>query len=206
MKVQFFDLASKLKFKKYTVVEKGSINLEVIKTRNELSVIGKNGIGFLLSAVFIWSIITVIFAQSIEIYQKNIYMLFSTGLMFPLSVGISQFIKADWKLKNNQIGNLGLYLNLAQIIYFPILFWGIINSPNDAIMLFAIITGAHFFPYGWFYNAKPYYIMAPIMSFFIMFLGLYLNGENLWLISFSMVILLLVIILWLYLDYKRKIK
>lgn len=185
---------------------KGGINLEVIKTRNELSVRGKNGIGFLLSAVIIWSIITVIFTQSIEIHQKNIYMLFSTGLMFPLSVGISTLIKADWKLKNNPFGNLGLYLNLAQLSYFPILFWGIANSPNDAIMLFAIITGAHFFPYGWFYNAKSYYIMAPIISFLIMFLALYLNGEKLWLVSFSMVILLFALILWLHLDYRRKIK
>ena len=117
-------------------------------------------------------------------------MLFSTGLMFPLSVGISTLIKADWKLKNNPLGNLGLYLNLAQIIYFPILFWGMIKSPNDAIIFFAIITGAHFFPYGWFYNAKAFYVMAPMISVVIMFLGLYLNEENLWLVPFSMVILL----------------
>ena len=133
-------------------------------------------------------------------------MLFSTGLMFPLSVGISTIIKADWKLKNNPLGNLGLYLNLAQIIYFPILFWGIIKSPNDAIIFFAIITGAHFFPYGWFYNAKAFYVMAPMISVVIMFFGLYLNEENLFLVPFSLVILLLFLILWLHLDYKRKIK
>jgi asparagine N-glycosylation enzyme membrane subunit Stt3 len=72
-------------------------------------------------------------------------------------------------------------------------------------MLFAIITGAHFFPYGWFYNAKPYYVMAPIISFFIMLLGLYLDGENLWLEPLSMVVLLLFLILMIHLDYKRKV-
>jgi hypothetical protein len=180
--------------------------LKLNEVRNELSVRGKNGIGFLFSAIVIWSIITIIFLQSIDMYQKNIYMLFSTGLMFPLSVGISTIIKADWKLKNNPLGNLGLYLNLAQIIYFPILFWGIIKSPNDAIIFFAIITGAHFFPYGWFYNAKAFYVMAPMISVVVMFLGMYLNEENLWLVPFSMVILLLFLILWLHLDYKRKIK
>lgn len=178
--------------------------LELYETRKELSVKGKNGIGFLLSASVVWSIITIIFLQSIETDQKNIYMLFSTGLMFPLSVGISTLIKADWKLKNNPLGNLGLFLNLAQLIYFPILFWGIIKSPNDAILFFAIITGAHFFSYGWFYNAKPYYIMSPIISVVIMLLGLYLNGEHLWLIPFSMPILFLFLIFWLYLDYKNK--
>ncbi|WP_026906829.1 DUF7010 family protein [Paucisalibacillus globulus] len=180
--------------------------MEVNKVRDELSVRGKNGVGFLFSGIVIWSIITIVFLQSIEMQQKNIYMLVSAGLMFPLSVGISTLIKADWKLENNPFGNLGLYLNLAQIIYFPILFWGIIKSPNDAIIFFAIITGAHFFPYGWFYNAKAYYVMAPVTTIVVMLLGLYLNGENLWLIPFSLTIFLLFLICWLHLDYKRKIK
>ena len=179
--------------------------MELNRVRNELSIRGKNGIGFLSSAVVIWSIITIIFLQSIEIYQKNIYMLVSTGLMFPLSVGISTLIKADWKLENNPFGNLGLYLNLAQIIYFPILFWGIIKSPDDAIIFFAIITGAHFFPYGWFYNTKAYYVMAPVISVIIMFVGLYLNKENLWLIPFLITFFLIFLIYWLQLDYKKKI-
>ncbi|MDT8860232.1 hypothetical protein N0O92_08295 [Alkalihalobacillus sp. MEB130] len=178
--------------------------MEINNIRNELSVKGKNGIGFLLSAVFIWLIITIIFLQPIETHQKNIYMLFSTGLMFPLSVWISTIIKADWRLKNNPLGDLGLYLNLAQIIYFPILFWGIINHPSDAIVYFAIITGAHFFPYGWFYNARPFYVMAPIISVIIMILGLYLNGEALWFIPLCMVLLILLLIIWLRLDYKSK--
>jgi len=174
------------------------------KTRNELSVRGKNGIGFLLSACAIWSIVTIIFFQSLEIHQKNLYMLYSTGLMFPLSVGISTLIKADWKLKDNPFGNLGLFLNFAQLMYFPILIWGIIKSPNDAIIFFAIITGAHFFPYGWFYNALPYYVMAPIISVLILLLGLYLNGENIWLIPLFTTVLFLFLTFWLFLDYKKK--
>lgn len=185
--------------------ERWKIALELYETRNELSVRGKNGIGFITSAFIIWSIITIIFLQSTGTYQKNIYMLFSTGLMFPFSVAISTLIKADWKFENNPLGGLGLYLNIAQLIYFPILFWGIIKSPNDAIMLFAIITGAHLFPFGWLYNSKPYYIMAPVISVTVMFLGLYLNGDNLWLIPFSVAILLLVLIYLLYIEYKRKI-
>jgi hypothetical protein len=178
--------------------------LELNKTRNELSVKGKNGIGFLLSAFVIWSIITIIFFQSIEIQQKNIFMLYSTGVMFPLSIAMSALIKAEWKFKNIPLAKLGLFLNLAQIIYFPILIWGMIKSPNDAVMIFAIIIGAHFFPYGWLYNAKPYYIMAPVISVVILALGLFLNGENLWLIPLSMAIILLILLFLNYLDYKKK--
>ncbi|WP_420844543.1 DUF7010 family protein [Lysinibacillus composti] len=174
------------------------------ETRKELSKRGKNGIGFLLSAFVIWSIITIIFLQRIEISHKNIYMLYVTGLMFPLSVGISNLVKADWKLKNNPLGNLGLFLNLAQIIYFPILFWGMINHPNDAIVFFSIITGAHFFPYGWFYNVKAYYVMAPMISVVIMFLALFLNGNYLWVIPLTMALFLIILIVWIHLDYKNK--
>lgn len=179
--------------------------LELNKTRNELSINGKNGLSFLLSAIVVWSIITVIFLQSINISQKNLFMLYTTGIMFPLSIGLSTVLKVDWQFKNNPLGQLGLFLNLAQIIYFPILFWGMIKSPNDAIIFFAIITGAHFFPYGWFYKARAYFVMAPVIALIIMFAGLYLNNENLWLIPFLMVICLLCLCFWLYLDYKAKI-
>ncbi|MFC4401707.1 DUF7010 family protein [Gracilibacillus xinjiangensis] len=172
--------------------------------RNEISVKAKNGIGFLLAAIVIWSIITIIFLLPIDIQKKNIYMLISTGIMFPLSVGISTMIKADWQLKNNPLGNLGLIFNFAQLIYFPILFFGMITNPEDAIIFFAIITGAHFFPYGWFYNTKVYYIMAPVISVVIMVLGLYLDAEHLWGISLSVVILFFLLIFLLIRDYKKK--
>jgi len=178
--------------------------LEVNEIRNELSVKAKNGIGFLLAAIVIWSIITIIFLLPVDIQQKNIYMLITTGIMFPLSIGMSTMIKADWQLKNNPIGNLGLIFNFAQLIYFPILFFGMITNPEDAIIFFAIITGAHFFPYGWFYNAKPYYIMAPIIAVIIMMLGLYLNEEQLWVISLSVVVLFLLLIFLLIINYKKK--
>lgn len=178
--------------------------MELNEIRNEISVKAKNGIGFLLAAIVIWSIITIIFLLPVDIQQKNIYMLITTGIMFPLSIGISTMIKADWQLKNNPIGNLGLIFNFAQLIYFPILFFGMITKPEDAIIFFAIITGAHFFPYGWLYNAKPFYIMSPVIALVIMMLGLYLDGEHLWGISLSVVILFLLLIFLLIIDYKKK--
>ncbi|PID06642.1 MULTISPECIES: hypothetical protein [unclassified Sporosarcina] len=174
--------------------------------RKDLSIKGRNGISFLLSASIIWLIITIIFMQSIEIAQKNIWMLFSTGLMFPLSVGVSYILKADWKFETNALGSLALYLNLAQIIYFPILFWSMLKSPHDAIMIFAIITGAHLFTYGWLYYAKPYYIAAPIIAVGMMFLGLYTTTDNLWLIPFSMMGLLFMLSMALNMSYRKLVK
>src|SRR5699024_220923 len=180
--------------------------VDINKVRDQLSVESKNGIGFLLSAIVIWFIITIIFLQSFSFDQKNLYMLISTGLMFPLYVAISHLLKADWKLENNPFGQLGLHLNIAQIIYFPILIWGILKSPDMAIMFFAIITGAHLYPYGWLYHAKAYYILAPIISVMIMMMGLLLSPRKNWLIPLAMVVFIALLVICLCLDYKSKMK
>ncbi|PWU69255.1 DUF7010 family protein [Gracilibacillus dipsosauri] len=185
--------------------KEGEISLQINDLRKRLSISGKNGVSFLLSAVIIWLIITIIFLQPITLELKNIYMLFSTGLMFPLSMGLSNLLKADWKFEGNPLGKLGVFLNIAQLVYFPILFWAIGKSPEEAIIFFSIITAAHFFPYGWFYLSRPYFIMAPIVSFAIILIGWNLNQNELWLIPFSMIIFLLILTILLYIDYRKKL-
>ena len=119
--------------------------MNITALQNELSVKNKNGMAFLLSAVLIWTIITIVFLLPLPLQEKNIYALLSTGLVFPLAVLLSKIIQADWKSANNPLGDLGLYLNLAQLMYFPIIFWALTYSPAEMLMFFAIITGAHFF-------------------------------------------------------------
>ena|SRR5690625_1252668 len=184
------------------IKEKYILNLEDI--RKDLSIRGKNGIGFLSSGLIVWAIITVIFTLQIGVYEKSIFMLFATGLMFPLSLGISHIMKADWKIEGNPLAILGMYLNIAQIIYFPILIWAIGKRPEEAVIFFAIITSAHFFPYGWFYHTKSYSIMAPLMALLIMLIGWNIGSDQLWLVPLIMVICLFVLILWIQKDYKNK--
>lgn len=126
--------------------------------------------------------------------------------MFPLSLGISRIMKVDWKLEGNPLAPLGLYLNLAQIIYFPILIWVIGKRPEEAVIFFAIITSAHFFPYGWFYHTKSYSIMAPLMALVIMLIGWTIESAKLWLVPLVMVIFLFILVLWIQKDYKDKSK
>lgn len=176
-----------------------------MKIRHELSIKGKNGISFLSSAVVIWIIITVIFLLPFELEFKNMLTLFSTGLLFPLSIALSHFMKADWKFDKIPLGTLGLFLNLAQLVYFPILVWALAKNPADMVVFFSIIAGAHFYPYGWFYAAKPYYFMAPFMAIVVMVVGWTLEPKELWLVPAAMVLMLIVLILLLYLDWKRKV-
>jgi hypothetical protein len=70
-------------------------------------------------------------------------------------------------------------------------------------VMLGIITGAHFFPYSWFYKNMAYAIMGGVISFGLMvlyFLDVTINVSLLFIIG-SLVILAF----WLFLDYKRKL-
>ncbi|WP_245780792.1 DUF7010 family protein [Gracilibacillus orientalis] len=178
----------------------------MLELKRDASVKGKNGIAFIMAATIIWLAITVVYSQTIPLQTKNIILLFLTAFLFPLALAVSAMVKADWKLADNPLGMLGLFLNLAQFMYFPIIFWAFIQSPKEMIIFFAVVTGAHFFPYGWFYEAKPYYIFAPIISVSIMLAGWRMEESQLWIIPLMMMIFLTILSLFLYGDYKSKVK
>lgn len=179
--------------------------MNVDELRFELAIKSKNGTAFLFAATIAWSIILVIYLLPIEISSKNILTLYVTGILFPLAILISKVIKADWKIDENPFSKLALFLNLAQLMYFPILFWSLAKSPSQMVVFFAIITGAHIFPYGWLYKSKAYTIMAPVISTTILLIGWNIDSSNLWYIPLSMIGFLIVLNLWLYIEYYRKI-
>ncbi|WP_100398101.1 DUF7010 family protein [Bacillus sp. FJAT-44742] len=170
----------------------------------KMSVDGKNGISFLLSGLGVWAAITLIFVLPLDLYYKNILMLLSTGLMFPLSIAISKGLKADWKFLNNPLGDLGVYFNVGQFLYFPIIFWAFAHNPSMMVIFFAVITGAHFFPYGWLYDSKPFYVLSPIMSIIPIVIGWNINEGALWYVPLTFAILLALLIFLLIKDYKKK--
>lgn len=180
--------------------------MNINELRDELSIRCKNGLPFLLSATILWSIILIVFLMPYEIMNKNILTLYSTSIMFPLAIVISKVIKAEWRVNDSPLGMLGLYINLAQLMYFPILAVTFYKNPNQMIIFFAVITGAHLFPYGWYYNAKAYMIMAPIISILVIIIGWNVDISRLWLIPLSMIVSLIVLNIWLYIEYRVKLQ
>lgn len=71
------------------------------------------------------------------------------------------------------------------------------------VLFFAIITGAHLFPFGWLYNTKAYYVMAPVTSVGVMLIGWALS-DILWAIPLSMIGFLAILATWLYRGYLAK--
>ncbi|MGL5353340.1 MAG: DUF7010 family protein, partial [Clostridium sp.] len=172
--------------------------MNINELKNELSIKCKSGLAFLLSGTFVWCIIFIIFLLPYEIKTKNILTFFCTGIMFPTSILISRVIKSEWKLNDNPLGMLGLYLNLAQFMYFPILFFSFSKNPEQMIIFFAVITGAHLFPYGWFYNTRSFMIIAPAISVVVAFIGYNIEVSNNWAIPLVVIIFLIILDTWIY--------
>lgn len=178
----------------------------LVKIRDNFSLRGKNGLPFIMSAVVVWGLITVVFLLPFDLWKQNVFMFWCTGLMFPLSMLMAKLLNAEWKFtKDTPLADLGLLFNIAQLVYFPILFLAFANSPKEMLIYFAIITGAHLFPYGWFYRTSVYYLFAPLMAIFMMVLGFIIEGQ-LWLVPLAMVLLLSLMCFLLWNDYKRKLQ
>ena len=172
--------------------------------RLKLSVKSKNGIDFILSAAIVWSLITYIWSLESTAYNKAVFTFMVGGMMLPLALGFSKIFKTTWKNKENPLQPLGLWLNLAQLFYFPFLIFTLIRMPDHFAMVYVIITGAHFFPYGWFYKTIWYVIFSGIIAAGALFLGLTLSEESTHFIPLFMVGCLLLLFTVLFLDYRKK--
>ncbi|QTA38572.1 hypothetical protein JYK00_03400 [Thermosipho ferrireducens] len=178
------------------------MNLKELK--EELSVKCKNGVAFLSSAVVVWAVMLMILVSKFTLETKNSLILWSTALLFPLAMAFSKLFKAQWKVDSNPLSILGFYLNIAQLVYYPIVVWAMIRRPEEMIIFLGIITSAHLFPYGWYYNTKVYMIMSIFMSVSILLIGLRTDVETLWIIPLFMISFLVILVVLLYKDYMRK--
>ena len=90
--------------------------------------------------------------------------------------------------------------------YFPFLILTMIKMPDYFIMVYAIITGAHFFPYSWFYKTNWYAIFAGIIAVGVLVLGLNLPNDKMYFVAIFTSILLLILTICLYFDTTKKLK
>lgn len=174
------------------------------KLRIELSVKAKNGMDFTLAASIIWMAIAFVWTLEYRAYDKSILTFIVGGLMLPLAFLFSKLLKTSWTNKDNPLEPLGLWLNFAQLFYFPFLIFTLVRMPEYFAMVYVIITGAHFFPYAWFYKTVLYAIFAGIISIGAMLLGLYLPLEKMYLIPLFMSASLIFLTVLLYLDSNKK--
>lgn len=174
------------------------------KLRIELSIKAKNGLDFTCSASIIWLAISYIWTLSNTPYNKSILTFYVGIIMLPLAFLLSKVFKTTWTIKSNPLQPLGLWLNFAQLFYFPFLFFTLSKMPDYFAMVYVIVTGGHFFPYSWFYKNSLFAIAAGISVVGALFLGINLPADKVYIIPLFFSSVLAILTVLLYFDYKRK--
>ena len=171
----------------------------------EIQVNAKNGIDFILSAGIVWSLIAYVWTFEFTSYEKSVITLMVGAILLPMAYGFSKIFKTNWKVKDNPLQPLGLWLNFAQLIYFPFLIFILIKYPDYFIMTYAIITGAHLFPYAWFYDEIGYAIWAIFISLGSLILMLNVEPKMTWTVPLFTAILFFLFAIWIYIRINRRI-
>jgi hypothetical protein len=169
----------------------------------ELSVKAKNGLDFILAASIVWAAIAFVWTLPNPPALNGFITFFVGAAVLPLAWVFSKLLGTTWTIVHNPLQPLGLWLNFAQLFYFPILLLMYSKHPAQFIMTYGIITGAHFFPYAWFYKAKPYAVMAGVIAVGCLLLGLLTSEANLYLIPVFVACALVVLGCLLYVSYRH---
>lgn len=173
------------------------------KLKLEIQVQAKNGIDFIVSAGILWLIIVLIWLQEFSSYNKSVFTFILASAMLPLAFCLSKAFKTNWKIKNNPLQPLGLWLNFAQLVYFPILFFVLIKYPDHFILVYAIITGAHLFPYAWFYDEAGYAAASILISIGSFIIALFFDSTMSWLIPLFTSISLFILAISIFIRLKK---
>lgn len=133
----------------------------------------KRGLPFISASVPLWLAILVIHISSLPILTKNLYTFCCSASLVPLAYFIAKVIGVDFQNKDNPLSKLGLIFTVNQIFYLLIVMWIYAAMPDKMVMVYAMVFGAHLFPFGWLYQSKTYYILSVIVPIGVLVLGLY---------------------------------
>lgn len=174
------------------------------KLKQEIQLKAKNGIDFILAAAVTWFVIFLIWKLSgANSYEKSVFTFIFGAMLIPLALLFSKILKTNWKIKDNELQPLGLWLNFAQLIYFPFLIFILLKYPDYFIMAYSIITGAHLFPYAWFYDQMGYAVAAVIISVVSMMIALIVLPANIFIIPLFTSISLLLLGIWIFIGNRK---
>lgn len=174
------------------------------KWKTDIQFQAKNGIDFILSAGILWLVISFIWTLEYTSYNKSIFTFMIGAVLLPLAFGLSKILGTNWKVKDNPLQPLGLWLNFAQLIYFPFLIFILIKNPDYFIMAYAIITGAHLFPYAWFYDEIGYAICAVILSVGSLLIALNSEAVTMWVVPLFTSLILFLLAGWILIRNKKR--
>ncbi|MBQ7942957.1 MAG: hypothetical protein IJ326_02710 [Lachnospiraceae bacterium] len=130
----------------------------------------KRGIHFIIASVILWIGISIIRVLDLPVMMQNMLTFCMSTPLMPIAYLMSKLLRIPFQDKENPLSVAGIILAVAQIPYLLIVMWVYSAMPDKMVMVYAMVTGAHFLPYGWYYRSKAYYafgVMIPIVSLVI---------------------------------------
>lgn len=132
----------------------------------------KRGLHFIAASVVIWAAILMVELTTLSVEAKNLLVFCCSAPMLPLAYLLSRVLKIDFVNADNPLSRLGLIMSVNQILYILIAMWVFAAVPDKMLMVYAMIFGAHLFPYGWLYASRTYYVFAALIPLLSLLLGL----------------------------------
>lgn len=139
--------------------------------RKDVALNQKCGLPFILASVLIWIMIAVVTGLKLDITLKNTIVFCCSCPLMPLAWLFGKLLKVNIFDKTNPLGKLGFTFTMNQMIYLLIVMWVFKSSPENMVMVYAMVFGAHFLPYSWLYKTKAYLVAAIVIPFVALFAG-----------------------------------
>lgn len=136
----------------------------------------KRGIHFIIASVVLWIGISVIRMLDVPILMQNMLTFCMSAPLMPLAYLISKILGIPFQDKENPLSAMGIVLAVAQLPYLLIVMWVYRAAANYMVMVYAMVTGAHFLPYGCYYKSKVYYGFGVVIPIITLMLGCRFNS------------------------------
>ncbi len=125
-------------------------------------------------------------------------------LLIPLALLFPNYLKQHGQTLLTHYNRWDFGWILHNYFIFPFDFFSLIKLPDYFVMVYAIITGGHLFPYAWFYKTNLYAVFAGILTVGAMLCGLLLPIDKLFIIPMFMSVSLIILTVLLFFDSKKK--
>ncbi len=132
----------------------------------------KRGLAFILASIPVWMAILSIQLSALPVLGKNFWTFCCSVPLIVLAFLISGLIGADFQNRDNPLSKLGLIMTFSQMPYLLIVMWVYSAVPDKMLMVYAMVFGAHLFPFGWLYDSKAYYIFSAVIPVSVLSIGL----------------------------------
>lgn len=118
-----------------------------------------------------WLLMGILSFIDMHVNLLGLFHLIGIGMIFPLSIFVSNLLKIDIFAKGNSLSNFGGILGAMQIMFAPILVLVFMEKPEWLPFFTAVLTGAHFLPFSTVYNSKAYIFQSVAVVAFASLIG-----------------------------------